>query len=80
MSNINDQIEITNLIAEAVANAKARRNEILNGEASLSSLSDEQSTLIAGGKKFEELDRSFLGIVKDRSNFPSDFKDKGTKE
>jgi hypothetical protein len=37
------QIEITDLVAEAVSNATARRNQVLDSEESLSPLSDEQA-------------------------------------
>ncbi len=37
------QIEITDLVAEAVSNAAARRNQVLDSEEPLSSLSTEQT-------------------------------------
>jgi len=37
------QIEITDLVAEAVSNAPARRNQVLDSEEPLSSLSTEQT-------------------------------------
>ncbi len=46
---IKNQIEVTDLIAEAVVQASARRNQILDGEESLSELSDEQGKAINGG-------------------------------
>jgi hypothetical protein len=42
------QIEITNLIEEAVANASARRNKVVE-EDSLSELSEEEKKNITGG-------------------------------
>lgn len=44
------QIEITDLVAEAVFNAVARRNQALNSEESLSPLSDEQVGSVIGGQ------------------------------
>jgi hypothetical protein len=44
------QIEITDLIAEAVSNAAARRNQVLDSEEPLSSLSDEQAKSVTGGQ------------------------------
>ena len=43
------QIEITDLIAEAVSNAQARRNQVLDAEDALSPLSDEQAGAVTGG-------------------------------
>lgn len=45
----NSQIEITDLISEAVENAVARRNQALQEDA-LSGLSDEEAGSVAGGK------------------------------
>ena len=44
------QIEITDLVAEAVSNAAARRNQVLDSEESLSPLSDEQAGALMGGQ------------------------------
>jgi hypothetical protein len=44
------QIEITDLVAEAVSNAAARRNQVLDSEESLSPLSDEQAGVVTGGQ------------------------------
>jgi hypothetical protein len=44
------QIEITDLVAEAVSNAAARRNQVLDSEEPLSLLSDEQTGSVTGGK------------------------------
>ena len=44
------QIEITDLVAEAVSNAAARRNQVLDSEESLSPLSDEQAGAVTGGR------------------------------
>ena len=47
--NYYGQIEITDLIAEAVSNAAARRNQVLDSEEPLSPLSDEQVGAVTGG-------------------------------
>ncbi len=44
------QIEITDLVAEAVSNAQVRRNQVLNSEEPLSLLSDEQAGSVTGGQ------------------------------
>jgi hypothetical protein len=44
------QIEITDLVAEAVSNAAARRNQVLDSEEPLSLLSDEQTGSVTGGQ------------------------------
>ncbi len=43
------QIEITDLVAKAVSNAQARRNQVLDSEEPLSLLSDEQAGSVTGG-------------------------------
>lgn len=43
------QIEIADLISEAVSNAAARRNQVLDSEEPLSSLSDAQAEGVVGG-------------------------------
>lgn len=43
------QIEIADLISEAVSNATARRNQVLDSEEPLSSLSDAQAEGVVGG-------------------------------
>ncbi len=48
------QIEITDLVAEAVSNAAARRNQVLDSEESLSPLSDEQAGAVTGGRIFPD--------------------------
>lgn len=63
MTHIDGGFEITDLITEAVTNAKARRNQIL--ETVLPILTDEQSGTIMGGQndgKFKA-DRTFTGII-----------------
>jgi hypothetical protein len=45
-----NQIEITDLITEAVSNATARRNQVIDSEDSLSALSDEQAGSLTGGQ------------------------------
>jgi hypothetical protein len=44
------QIEITDLVAEAVSNAAARRNQVLDSEEPLSPLSAEQAGAVTGGQ------------------------------
>ncbi len=44
------QIEITDLVAEAVSNATARRKQVLDSEEPLSLLSDEQAGAVTGGQ------------------------------
>jgi hypothetical protein len=44
------QIEITDLLAEAVSNAAVRRKQVLDSEEPLSSLSDEQAKSVSGGQ------------------------------
>lgn len=46
----NGQIEITDLIAEAVQNASARRNQVLDAKEPLSELSGEETKGINGGR------------------------------
>jgi hypothetical protein len=46
--HLRSQIEITNLIEEAVVNASARRNQVVE-EDSLSELSEEEEKNIRGG-------------------------------
>ncbi len=46
------QFEITDLVTEAVSNAAARRNQVLDSEEFLSSLSDEQTGAVTGGGTF----------------------------
>lgn len=53
-SNINQrqiksQIEITDLIEEAIVNASARRNQVLDAKEPLSELSDQEENGITGG-------------------------------
>ncbi len=49
------QIEITDLVAEAVSNSAARRNQVLDSEDSLSPLSDEQAGSVTGGGILQDL-------------------------
>ncbi|MEH2138808.1 hypothetical protein [Nostoc sp.] len=53
------QIEITDLIAEAVVHASARRNQVLDAQESLSELSDEEEKGINGGS----LIRIIIGLI-----------------
>ncbi|GAB4194909.1 MAG: hypothetical protein Fur006_40940 [Coleofasciculaceae cyanobacterium] len=43
------QIQINELIAQSVSNATARRNQAIEAEETLVSLSDEQATDVKGG-------------------------------
>ncbi|MEH2308243.1 MULTISPECIES: hypothetical protein [unclassified Nostoc] len=45
----NSHLEINNLIDDAVNNAVARRNQGLDSEDALSSVSDEEAKSVAGG-------------------------------
>ncbi len=47
--HIENQIEITDFIAEAVIHASARRNQVLDVEESLSELSEEEEKGVTGG-------------------------------
>lgn len=47
--HLTSQIEITNLIEEAIVNASARRNQVLEQD-SLSELSEEEQKNIMGGE------------------------------
>ncbi len=46
----NSQIEITDLIGDAVNNAVARRNQAIDSEDALSALSNEKAGSITGGQ------------------------------
>lgn len=46
---LKSQIEITNLIEEAVVNASARRNQVLDAEEPLLELSEDDQKGITGG-------------------------------
>jgi hypothetical protein len=48
--NYNSQIEISDLIDDAVKNAVTRRNEVLNSEEALLSMSDEEAKSVSGGE------------------------------
>ena len=45
----NNQIEINDLIDDAVKNAVTRRNEVWDSEEALLAMSDEESKSVAGG-------------------------------
>ncbi|MEH1872691.1 hypothetical protein [Nostoc sp.] len=45
----NNQIEINDLIDDAVKNALTRRNEVLDSEEALLAMSDEEAKSVAGG-------------------------------
>lgn len=57
--HLKNQIEITDLIAEAVIHASARRNQVLDVEESLSELSEEEEKGIHGGL----LPRIIIGLI-----------------
>lgn len=44
------QIEVNDLIDDAVKNAVTRRNEVLDSEAALLSMSDEEAKSVSGGE------------------------------
>lgn len=50
-SQIRSQIEITNLIEEAVVNASARRTQVLYAKESLLELSEDDAKGIMGGQR-----------------------------
>lgn len=45
----NSQIEVTDLIGDAVKNAVSRRNEAMDSEDALPALSNEEAENVAGG-------------------------------
>ncbi|MBD2415001.1 MAG: hypothetical protein KME52_20125 [Desmonostoc geniculatum HA4340-LM1] len=47
--HLTNQIEISNLIEEAVVNASARRNQVLDTQEVLSELSEDEQKNITGG-------------------------------
>lgn len=55
------QFEITDLVAEAVSNAAARRNQVLDSEDFFSSLSNEQAGTVKGGGIFNLQNIILLG-------------------
>ncbi|AVH63806.1 MULTISPECIES: hypothetical protein [unclassified Nostoc] len=57
----NSQIEINDLIYGAVQNAVTRRNEVLDSEEALSSMSDEEAKSVAGGAL--KVDTIILGKI-----------------
>ncbi|MBD2435385.1 hypothetical protein [Nostoc sp. FACHB-110] len=48
--HLKNQIEIENLIEEAVINASARREQLLNDSEDMADLSDTEKQAIAGGQ------------------------------
>ena len=60
------QIEITDLIAEAVSNAAARRNQVLDSEEPLSPLSNEQAGSVMGGLPLTVPIVITMGIISQR--------------
>ncbi|OKH40858.1 hypothetical protein NIES2119_00660 [[Phormidium ambiguum] IAM M-71] len=59
--NHNQKFEITDLVNEAVSNAAVRRNQVLDSEEGLSSLSDEQAGSVTGGAIFNIKDIIIFG-------------------
>ncbi len=57
----NGQIEITDLIGDAVKNAVARRNQAIDSENSLPALSNEEAGSVAGGQKEPKI--IILGLI-----------------
>lgn len=57
----NNQIEINDLIDDAVKNAVTRRNEALDSGEALLSMSDEESKSVAGGES--KLNPIILGKI-----------------
>lgn len=57
------QIEINDLVALAVSNAAARRNQVLDTEETLSLLSDEQAGSVMGGQEEPPPDLIAMGYV-----------------
>ena len=60
---LKSQIEITNLIEEAVVNASARRNQVLDAQEPLSELSEEEEKGITGGIRIVFLGGLGLDLV-----------------
>ncbi|PSB27519.1 hypothetical protein [Chlorogloea sp. CCALA 695] len=58
----NSQIEITDLIAEAVQNASARRNQVLDAKEPLLAFSEEEANGIMGGQ-VGKADYTTCGII-----------------
>ena len=62
----NSQIEINDLIDDAVKNAVARRHEVLDSEEALLSMSDAEAKSVAGGAYSVFFERPFIyGIIID---------------
>lgn len=53
--NYEGQVEINDLIGDAVKNAEARRHQVIDSQDALSALSDEQAGSIAGGSIVEKI-------------------------
>lgn len=53
--NYKGQVEINDLIGDAVKNAVARRHQTIDSQDALSALSDEEAGSIAGGSIVEEI-------------------------
>lgn len=60
--NFNSQIEITDLIAEAVQNAYIRRNQVLETKESLLAFSEQEAKGVLGGQ-VGKLDYTLCGMV-----------------
>ena len=59
--NYRGQVEINDLIDEAVNNAVARRNQVMNSQDALSALSDEQAGSITGGQESKLIATGYVG-------------------
>lgn len=53
--NYRSQVEINDLVDEAVKNSVARRNQAMDSADALSNLSDEQAGTVTGGGKAQDL-------------------------
>lgn len=59
----NSQIEITDLVVEAVQNASARRNQVLDGKEPLLTFSEEEAKGVMGGQVWKPDDYTTCGMV-----------------
>lgn len=50
------QVEINDLIGDAVKNAVFRRHQVIDSENALSALSDEEARGIAGGQQIKDIE------------------------
>lgn len=61
--NYRGQLEINDLIGDAVKNALSRRNEVIDSEDALSALSDEEAGSIAGGITIKPAQPTKIGLI-----------------